>query len=204
MKRGYWLIGILMILIFSGCGSKNGKAIDIYTLKYNEFSSKQTSFVQTDKIIKIATPKSTKEIKKNKILYAKMPYQREAYAYSRWSDTPNHLIEQFLVSLLNENGLFKAAVPATSKAKSQWILESTIENFYQYFDEKNRSFGVVKIRFFLINQKDKKLIVKHYFKAKVPTSSLDAKGGVKALNEALEQIGIQLSNWLKQHFEKKI
>ncbi len=200
MIRSYWLIGILVMLTLGGCSSKSSQAIDIYTLKYSEAVDKNRTTI--DKTLKISLPKSTKEIRKNKILYAKTAHQREAYAYSLWSDTPNRMIEQFLVTLLNQNRLFKAVIPASSEAKSEWLLESTIEDFYQSFDKDNHSFGVVKIRFFLINQKDKKMISKHFFSTKVPAPSLNAEGGVKALNDALLQIGAELTNWLDQHSKK--
>ncbi len=190
------------MLTLGGCSSKSSQTIDIYTLKYSEVLDKNRTITFVDKTLKIALPKSTKEIRKNKIIYSKTPHQREAYAYSRWSDTPNHMIEQFLVTLLNQNRLFKAVIPATSEAKSEWILESNIEDFYQSFDKENQSFGVIKIRFFLINQKDREVISKHFFSTKVPASSLDAEGGVKALNDALLQMGRALINWLDQHSKK--
>jgi cholesterol transport system auxiliary component len=199
MRKKYWIIGILTILTFAGCSSKNSHAIDIYTLKYHDAPNQNHSLSSSEKTLKITPPKSTKEIRKNKILYAKTVQQREAYAHSRWSDIPNHMIEQFLVTLLNQKGLFKAVIPSTSMAKSDWILESNIEDFYQSFNKDNQSFGVIKIRFFLINQKDKKVISKRYFSVKAPAPTLDAKGGVKALNNALEEIGNQLINWLDQH-----
>ncbi len=202
MNKNYWLIGILVMLTLGGCSSKSSQTIDIYTLKYSEVLDKNRTITFADKTLKIALPKSTKEIRKNKILYAKTAHQREAYAYSHWSDTPNHMIEQFLVTLLNQNRLFKAVIPATSEAKSEWILESNIEDFYQSFDKENQSFGVIKIRFFLINQKDREVISKHFFSTKVPASSLDAEGGVKALNDALLQMGRALINWLDQHSKK--
>ena len=200
MNRIYWLIGILVMLTLSGCSSKSSQSIDIYTLKYSELLNKNRTTI--DKTLKISLPKSTKEIRKNKILYAKTPHQREAYAYSRWSDTPNRMVEQFLVTFLNQNELFKVVIPANSEANSEWILESSIEDFYHSFNKENQSFGVVKIRFFLINQKDKKVISKRFFSTNVPASSLNAEGGVKALNEALLQIGEELIIWLDQHSKK--
>lgn len=202
MNRSYWLIGILVILTLGGCSSKNNQAIDIYTLKYSEVWDKNRAITFADTTLKISLPKSTKEIRKNKILYAKTLHKRETYAYSRWIDTPNSMIAQFLITLLNQNGLFKAVIPATSEAKSEWILESTIEDFHQSFDKENHSFGVVKIHFFLINQKDRKVISKRYFSVKIPAPTSDAKGGVKALNNALEEIGRKLINWLDQHSKK--
>lgn len=197
MKKQYWLFSVLAMFILVGCSSKT---VDVYTLKYSESLSKKATFANKNKTIKISIPKSTKEIRKNKILYAKTPYMRESYAYSRWSDTPNHMIEQYLVTLLDQSKLFKAVIPADSKAKSQWILESNIEDFYQYFDKDKRAFAVVKIRFLLIDNKDKRVIASHHFSTKTPAPSLDAKGGVKAMDEALKHIGIQLVNWIdKQH-----
>ena len=202
MKKYYWLIAIFLILVLTGCSHKDTHAIDIYTLKYNKSSNLKHTVYFTDKTLKIALPKSTKEIRRDKILYTKTTHQREAYAYSRWSDTPNHMTMQFLVTLLNQHKLFKAVIPESSIADSQLLLESNIEDFYQFFDKENQSFGIVKIQCFLIDQKSKKIISKHYFDLKIPSSSANAKGGVQALNLALEQIASQLITWLAQHLKK--
>jgi cholesterol transport system auxiliary component len=201
MKK-YWLMNILMILMIGGCSMKSPHPIDIFTLKNNITLDKKHSSIFPDKVLKIALPQSTKEIKTNKILYTKTANQREAYAYSRWSDTPNHMIEQFLVTLLNQNKLFKAVLPASSIANSDFILESNIEDFYQIFDNEKQSFAVVKISFFLIDQKDKKVIAKHSIKNRVPASSLDAKGGVEAFNNAVGQVGKKLTKWLRNSYVK--
>ncbi len=198
MHKYYGLLAIIMMILASGCSSKTAKTIDVYTLTYQGHSTKNISTPKTDKVLKITLPQSSKEIQKNKILYANTPQQREAYAYSRWSDTPNQMIEQFLVSHLNHSGLFKAVIPNMSQVKPEWILESNIEDFYQNFDDKKKAFSIVNIQFFLINKKDKKLIARYHISVKVPSSSLDARGGVQAFNLALEKVAKELQMWLKK------
>ncbi len=198
MKKYYGLLTLIMIMIFGGCSSKTGKAINVYTLKYQEHPRATITPAKTNKILKITLPQSSKEIQKNKILYATNPLQREAYAYSRWSDTPNHMLAQFLVSHLNHSGLFKGVLPSTSLGNPTWILESNIEDFYHYFDDKDRAFSIIKIQFYLINKKDKKLIAKRDISVSVPSTTLDAKGGVQAFNLALKEVAIQLQTWLEK------
>ncbi len=197
MHKYYGLLAIIMIIVLGGCSSKTGKSIDVYTLKYQAYPTENISLPKTNKILKIILPESSKEIQHNKILYAKMPQQREAYAYSRWSDTPNHMIEQFLVSHLNHSGLFRAVIPSTSQIKPQWILESNIDDFYHYFEDKSEAFSIIKIQFYLINKKDKRLIAKHHISIKIPSSTLDAKGGVQAFHLGLEKVAKELQLWLK-------
>jgi len=197
MKKYYLLLSILMVLLTGGCSMKTPHAIDIFTLKHNTVLDKKYPAIFPDKVLKVALVQSTKEIKTKKILYSKRPYKREAYAYSRWSDTPNQMIEQFLVTTLNQSTLFKAVIPATSLAKSDFILESNIIEFYQAFDKDKHSFATVKISFFLIDQKDKTVVSKYTINSKVLTQSLDAKGGVYAFNRALDQISTELIHWLQ-------
>jgi len=197
MKKYYGLFTILMIIFLNACSSKTHKAMDIYTLKYNAIPSTKPLIATSNKTLKIIQPQSSKEIQKKKILYAKTLQQRETYAYSRWSDTPNRMLEDFLVAYLNQTALFKVVIPHTSQVAPAWLLESNIEDFYQYFDEENRAFAIVKIRFFLMDKKDKSLISQYYFSAKIPSSPLDAKGGVLAFNLAMQQVATELQLWLK-------
>ncbi len=189
------LFAAIMILLFiSGCSSKQAHPVNIYTLKYDA-SSTIPAIMITDKTLKIATPRSTKEIKKDTILYAKTPLRRDSYAFSRWSDTPNHMLAAFLVSKLDQSGIFKAVVPASSPVKSPWLLQSTVEDFYQQFDEQT-SYAIIKMRFFLIDTKAKKVLARHYVSLKIPADSLDAEGGVKAFDIAMNQLGDNVKTWL--------
>ncbi len=190
-------IFILLILpIFFGCSFKETKALDIYTLR----ASKPQNIIKKTKFnnytLMVLLPKSENQIRKNRILYATTPNQRENYAFSRWSDTPNHLIAQNLLSYLDETGIFKAVIFENTRAKSDLILESYIEDFYQNFENNKDSYAIVNIRFFLIDAKSKKVISKRDFKIKTKSPSSDAKGAVRAFNNSIETLCLKLQNWL--------
>jgi len=184
-----------MLFLFNGCSQKTVQKTDIYTLKFQQNENTKPTIMISNKTLEIMLPQSTKEIRKNKILYAKNFFQRESYAYSRWSDTPNKMLAQFLISKLDQSGIFNAVLAAHSPVDADLLLQSTIEDFYQYFED-NQAYAIVKIRFFLIDKKDKNILSKHYFSAKIPSDSLDAKGGVKAFHIAIEQITDDVKTWL--------
>lgn len=195
MKRYSYTVYIAcMILALSGCSSKN-RPVDIYTLKYTTTLNFQASSTST-KSLKIATPRSTREIKSDNILYAPTPSQRERYAYSRWSDTPNHMLESYLVALLDNSHIFSTVLPATSTARSNLLLESTIEDFY-HLVEGEKSFGIIKIRFYLIDEKSKKVISDNLFSSKAQAATVDAKGAAEALHGTLGEMEKELVDWLK-------
>jgi len=197
MKKYNLILLIIIQLFWYGCAARQNKPIAHYTLKTEEALplSKVRKFEH--KTLQIQLPRSTKEIKKNKILYTKNPLQRDTYLYSRWSDTPNRLIAYYFRTYLAGSNLFKTVIDERSIAKPDYILESNLEEFYQLFETDQSAYGVLKIHFFLIDAKKKKVIASYFTNFKIPASSPDAKGGVEALQKATKKSAEALLGWLQ-------
>lgn len=130
------------------------------------------------------------------ILYQDQQYSLNAYAFSKWSDTPNRMLSNLFLTSIGDSGIFKVALPADSRGKSDYILESSLQQFHQQIDSGNISTAKIRIGFYLIETKSGKVIATREFSSSEKTASKDAKGGVQALNEAARLVNKELLAWL--------
>lgn len=194
------MILILMSILISGCAIKKmTPPIDTYTIKKHTLHTTKTKKQKfTDKILKIALPISTKEIRSNRILYSKNKFDRDTYAYGRWSDTPNKMLQNNFIFTVGQSGLFKAVLLKSSTAKADYILESRILDFYHDFSTKEHSYAVIKVEAHLIDRQSRKVVASKYFTLSKEAPSNNMQGGVIALGRAAETLSKELVAWLNQ------
>ncbi len=198
MKKTKYLIFAIVLLLISGCAVKKANTpINTYTITTFPISqpSKQQSKFE-NKTIKIATPKSTNDILSSKILYSKNEFELDAYTYARWSDTPNKLLHDIFLYTLENAHVFKTTLRSTSRAKADFLLESNLIDFYHNFKKDGTSEGILKIQFYLIDLKTKKITANKFFTSSIKAKSNDSRGAVEALNKATQDITKRLIQWL--------
>ncbi len=194
-----YFIFILSSLLLSGCVFKNNTpAIDTYTLTNNKVGMMEIKNKKfSDKTLKIEKPTSTRDIQSTRILYGKKSFERDAYAYGKWSDTPNIMLQNNFVYALGESKLFKAVLLKRSYAEADYILECNLDEFYHAFVTPESSVGIIMLEVHLIDAQQKKVIASKRFLITSDATSQDSKGGVEALNNATNVLTGELIAWLK-------
>jgi len=69
--------------------------------------------------------------------------------------------------------------------------------FYHHINADGSSEGRVKVEFYLIDQNSGNVVATNEFFSNVSSKTLNAKGGVGALNLASRSVAISLVRWLK-------
>lgn len=186
MKKIY-LITIFMFLL-SGC-SVTKPAITEYRLSLKDFTSKNYSNSCKDNSLKVSTAFSSSTLMTHEMNYMQDRHKIYSYTQSQWINSPNQEISLQILSAIRDAKLFESVQSAKSRSRSDLILEINIEDFMQYYSEDLSSSHVnIAISFTLIDEKISKTIATKSFSAKRDVKSLDAIGGVEALDEALEEI----------------
>ncbi len=196
-------LSLLLLFVVAGCATKAGHPISHYTLQTPSGATTAHAKKFKHRTLQIAIPQSTLQIRTRKMHYARHPYEREAYAYSRWSDTPNALLYTCMRTFLEQSALFKAVIDANSVAHGDLLLESYIDTFYQLFKSDTKAYAVLKMHFVLIDTHTKRVLSEHSFSLKAPSPSPDARGGAEAFNKAVQLMARDLIVWLSQLEEKK-
>ena len=194
MKNRLYLFSIIPFILIACIGEKVPPA-DIYTLS-PIWNDNKPLLKQSNKIIKLAPIRATRSLTSTQIHYKDSDYGLNSYVYSQWNDSPVKLLQTFFQVNIDQSKLFKAVLPAISVSKADLILESTLLDFTHHIKNDKASEGVIRIRFYLIDNVSNTVISTSEFVAKEVAVSVNAQGGVEALNKASITIGHQLIEWL--------
>jgi cholesterol transport system auxiliary component len=189
---------LVVFLFLSGC-TVTQPAITEYKLHPQTVETHFDITTCKQKSIKIAQTFSSSALMSQKMHYAKDMYGEYTFNQSEWSDSPNKAITAELVKSIRDSHLFMSVQSYKSRSISEYTLESTIEEFMQYFSDDNASSYVeVIISMTLIDTESGQVIDSMLFIKKVDAKTPDAQGGVVALNEALSDVLRQGNLWLSK------
>jgi len=190
-----WLTTI-MVVIMAGCTSPT-PAQNQYRLGISAVPVKTDTTQCKNKTLKVEQAFGDNLYMSLKMYYVQGKYTQYTYADSRWTETPNDAITEALTKYLRAMQLFKSVQNADSKTKNDMRLEINIEDFMQYFDENEKnSFVNVVITCNLINENTHKTVATKTFHTNMKAPSDNARGGVIALNKALDTIVKECGLWL--------
>ena len=199
MKNSFSMILVLLCLLV-GCVTKSVPPAHIYTIspEWGESSARAEGGEKGTLIIKLAPVRATRSLTGTEILYTDARYGRNSYAYSRWSDAPVRLLQKLFQVAMEENDRFGAVVPPTSTSKADLLLESTLYDFSHHINDDGTSDGVVRVRFYLIDNTTKTVTATKEFVSRALTSSQNAQGAASALNKAATTVARDLVSWLAE------
>lgn len=197
MNRQYFLLLLLISLVPAGCATYIAPATSSYTINTSCAATTSSSeMARSPRILKIAIPESTASISSRDILYQEGTFAQNPYAHSRWNETPDRMLHNLFLSCLGNSPVFTTVLPSYSKGKADYLLESTLLEFYHYINGDGSSEGRVRIMFYLIATTTGQVVASTEFTSAIGARSLDARGGVGALNEASSTIAAHLTQWL--------
>jgi len=185
--RNIYILAIFLVLL-SGCSTTKPTVIE-YKLSLKDLDKNSVSKGCQDKSLKVSQAFSSSSLMSLNMNYILGGSKIYSYSQAQWNNSPNQEITSQIVQLLREAKLFKTTQSSKSRSVSDYILETTIEDFMQYYDEKiTTSYVNVSIHMSLIDVKTNKVVASKRFVKRIKTKSLDAEGGVKALDIALKDI----------------
>ncbi|HKB52808.1 MAG TPA: ABC-type transport auxiliary lipoprotein family protein, partial [Ramlibacter sp.] len=132
------------------------------------------------------------------------PNQLQPYAHARWSAPAPQLVRQRLRERLARDrivvDLADSAVLARNLGVMPRILRMQLEEFSQWFDAPERSWGVVRLSATLTDNTPAGEVVRAQRAVAVrrPAPTADAPGGVRALSAATDAAADDIARWLQQ------
>lgn len=179
------IISILLTLnACSGVGKiKPSAAIYDFGLLTN------TSTPETASLVLVNPITSPDNLSNNRIHYRlnyENPSQVFTYAESRWANSPADLLTQKLQSLVGTPSLLGCH------------LNLQLLAFDHVFDTLKDSTGIAQLSASIINSKSHTLIATQQFQSQIQAELAEAKGGVKALNQAGSDVLKQAITWSNQ------
>ena len=195
--------GCLILLLFcllAGCVTKSVIPADIYTIspEWGDSRAHAKREKKSSLIIKLAPVRATPALAGIKIIYTDARHGWNSYVHSRWNDAPVRLLQIVFQVALEENCRFGAVLPPASASEADLLLESTLFDFSHHINDDGTSDGVIRVRFYLIDNTTKTVTATKVFTSRVPASSQNARSAAASLNKAAANVAGDLVSWLAE------
>ncbi len=193
MKNVYIIVSL--IFMFTGCSTT------LPTLVKHKISpqlslEKQKSSTCSTKSLKVSSAFTSTNLMSKDMSYVVDDSKVYEYSESAWLNNPNRSISREYVKMLRELGIYKSVQSSKSRTKTDLMLEIDIDEFMQYYsDDLKRSYSRVHLNLSIVDAQTSKVVATTSIRSQVDTKTLDADGGVKALNEALEDVLSKSAKW---------
>ena len=121
-----------LLLVLGACSSldKPANRIDYYTLEYEPI--RITGLKPLPFVIKMERFMVAPIYNTDLIIYRDKSFKRAAYTYHKWRANPGDLVSHFLTRDIKESGLFKAVLPYDTRFPSSYMLEGTVDDFFEW------------------------------------------------------------------------
>jgi ABC-type uncharacterized transport system auxiliary subunit len=192
----FFLVLAFSFFIFVGCASKE-KNVQIheyfptFILKSNVPSLKSGS-----KLAKIKNTVTQKMYLGNEMWYKKAN-EISSFAYSRWIISPNLLVKRVLDESAEKSGVFKSVISDLSEVKSDYLIESTLIDYYQDFSY-GKSVSVVTLKVVIVDSNNN-LVASKKFSYIEPCKTENAQGGIDAFGVILTKFSNDVDLWLRSN-----
>ncbi len=188
----------IIITILTGCSVKQ-PYITEYKMDIKQFQKNGMSKKCKNKTLKVLQAFSDSTLRSSNMNYILGKYKQYSFTKSQWSIPVNQMVTLSLTNMLNQLDIFKSVQNYKSITKDDYILQSNIIDFKQYFSEDSKSSYVkVIINLSLIDYNSNEVIHSKTFSSVIETKTLDAYGGVKAFNTAFSQILEDVVIWISE------
>ncbi len=142
-----------------------------------------------DKSLKISQAFSPSTLMSLQMNYVQGSGAVYTYSQAQWNNSPNQEITAQVLKAIRDANIFKSTQNPKSRTKSDLILEINIEDFMQYYNnDLSKSFVNIIISLSLIDSKTSQVVDTKTFHVKKDIQMLNATGGVKGLDSALDEL----------------
>jgi len=187
---------LLTLVILSGCSVTQAVKSE-YRISANIPTQEYSSQLCREKSLKVRQVFSPSSMMSQKMKYVEGEFREYTFTESEWAQSPNKAIGNELLKSVRKSQLFKSVQNYKTRSKNDLILETNIEEFIQYFSSDSKTSHVnLTLVMTLIDTKSAKVIDTLSVSEKIDVKSINAEGGVSALNAALSQVLTSTNEWL--------
>ena len=127
----------------------------------------------------------------NRIIYRDKSFKRQAYAYYKWRANPGDFVSYFLNRDMKKAGLFKAILSRNSSVPSSYLLEGTVDDFFE-LDGENDWQAVLSVSIVLMDEQEadisKKILFQKTYHASKPCQRKHPRALAQAMSMAMSEV----------------
>lgn len=187
------------LTLLAGCGSllpKPAAPPTLYALDDVTVVAAAQAAASAPTLI-VSTPRATAGFDTRHIVYQRQAHQLDYYAQSQWADTPAQMLAPLLLRALERGGAFRAVLAAPAAAQGDYRLDTELLRLQQDFVTAPSRVRLT-LRAVLVNTATRRAVAAREFDVSLPAPSEDAYGGVRAANQAAQQLLAELAAFCDQ------
>jgi ABC-type uncharacterized transport system auxiliary subunit len=127
-----FILFIGLFLLLGACMNlkQPAKKIDYYTLEYP--SPQIGALPPLPYVIRVDRFTTASPYNTSQIIYRNQSFETNAYVYHKWQSTPGAFVTTLVNRDLKNSGLFKAILNPESQFSSSYIIEGTVDEFFEW------------------------------------------------------------------------
>ena len=129
-KPSILFIGLFLLLGACMNLKQPSKKIEYYTLEYP--SPKIDELTPLPYVIRVDRFTTASPYNTTQIIYRNRSFERNAYVYHKWQTNPGAIVTTLVNRDMKDSTLFKAVLNPESRFLSPYIVEGTVEEFFEW------------------------------------------------------------------------
>jgi len=192
---------MLCMTLLGGCASVRPAAQQYILAPQLHVDAVQTSKYK-DKTLKVEQVYTDRSLQSRNMFYVEHKRKKFAYTESKWAESPQVMIHKAVMDMLRKSAAFGYVQSPKSKVLSDFLLETRVDEFAQYFsDDEKSATAKVSITFTLLDAKKHTIVMSKSFSVEKTLPTLNAAGGTEALNMALSDLLGSAALWIEKGAE---
>ncbi len=173
--------------------------LPLYTLQSGAFE--RTNLLTES--IAIDTPLSEASLNTNRIALTPSSYQREYFADASWPDRLPNVFQEALLEGFSQRwgGVYINHLKTSLQTK--YVLHTEIQDFSVHSVGTTQAEALLKVRFKLVNLRERKVIASQVFEEKIPLCAVTMEGIITAFNEGTHILLENAISWMEKGVFKK-
>lgn len=174
--------------------------LSLYTLQSGSFE--QTNLF-TDSMA-IDAPLCEASLNTNRIALTLSSYQREYVAEASWPDRLPDVFQEALLEGLSQRWGGAYVNRLKTGLQTKYVLHTEIQDFSVHNMGTTQAEAILKVRFKLIDLRERKVIASRLFEEKVPLCTVSLEGIITAFNEGTHVLLKNAISWMEKDALKRL
>jgi cholesterol transport system auxiliary component len=189
MKKIFTVLIGLPLILLSCINLKNpGDRVEFYILEYN--LPIISDLKPLSHIIRLDRFSVSPIYNTDRIIFRDGSFKRDTYFYHKWRANPGDLVTYFLARDIKASGLFSAVIENDSKLPSSYLIEGSVDEFYER-DAEDKWEAVLSIGITLMAEMEpdisKRVIFQKTYRVAEPCRQKNPRALIEAMSTAMSK-----------------
>jgi ABC-type uncharacterized transport system auxiliary subunit len=178
-------------LFFTGC-AKEMPPVQYYRIEM-DISGLKTAIRPVYESLKVTVRGAD-----NSIYYTNEQYGKNAFKFSRWSQSPNEMLKNKIINAIQKSGLATHVLSPASHGTAQYLLEIEIEDLSMHIQQDKTGEGILIISASLLETRHSRVVKSGSLRCSSPALEVNPQTAVNAINNASNTCTQKLVEWLQE------